>query len=68
MATVYEFPKAKSSTLAAGELASTIREITPAIKTIAEEAHRRAVIRTCRNIARNDRRARLNRENPAWRQ
>ena len=53
---IYDFERHKSNAGERDELAEAIREITPAVKTIAEEAHRHSMIRALRMIARRDRR------------
>lgn len=56
-APIYDFTTRVSRAREPDELAAAIREITPAVKTIAEELKRTSVIRTARVIARNQRRA-----------
>lgn len=54
--TIYGFHVHKPSASRRGELAAASWAITPAANIIAEEARRRQVVRTCRIIARRERR------------
>jgi hypothetical protein len=52
---IYRFPIKSSRPRARNELAAAIRDITPAVKTIAEELKRGSVIGAARFLARNER-------------
>lgn len=54
----YDFQSYKSRAREREELAADIREITPAVKVLAEAERRRTVARTCRMIARREKRER----------
>jgi hypothetical protein len=51
---IYRLPTRSSRAREQTELAAAIRDITPALKTIAEELKRARTIHTARRLARND--------------
>lgn len=55
---IYNLPKHKSRARERDELAAAIREIAPAVNTLAEAERRRAIIRTCLIIGRREKRER----------
>lgn len=64
----YKFQRHKSSARERDELAAAIREITPAVNTLAEEERRRHIIRTCEMMDGREQREEPNRGNPTWHQ